>query len=257
MRISRQPTSIQRILRQFLCALSTVSLLAGCGLDGDFGEVNQARVNDNIHDWVGRDNVLREPISPSEFALTDDEHALRDLAFPLIQPPYDRQKWDQLWREKGAIRTPPIEASDRTAYINHLMAIDDRSQSTRYARLTDDVRNDLTRLPSFYEVATRVLDLDEKRRKSMAYVSGLGQLEKTNVLNRIRENARVVTRVDASLTHRAASYRFALEHLVIAVPSPLAIEAERAVNQLYAEISRYRGQPTPTWQREPSLAFQR
>ena len=256
MRISPQPTSIQRFSR-VLCALVAFSLLAGCGLDGDFGEVNPARVNDNIHDWIGRNKVAADSIPLSEIALTDEERAMRDLAFPLIEPPYDRQRWGQVAREYGLVRTSPAEAADRSAYINHLMATNDRSQSTRYVRLIDDVRNDLVRLPAFYEAATKVLDLDEKRRKSMAYVSGLGQLEKANVLNRIRENARVVARVDASLTHRAASFRYALEHLVIAVPSPLAIDAERAVNQLYVEISRYRGQPTPTWQREPNLAFQR
>ncbi len=253
----RQPTSLQRTVRRPLFALTAVLLLAGCGLDGDFGEVNPARVGNDIHDWIGRDTIDRKPISPSEFALTDEERALRDLAYPLIQPPYERQKWDQVAREYGVIRTSPVEANDRSSYINHLMAMPDRSQSVRYARLIDDVRNDLTRLPQFYEAVTKVLDLDEKRRKSMAYVSQLGQLEKANVLNRIRENARVVARVDASLTHRAASYRFALEHLVIAAPSPQAIEAERAVNQLHAEISRYRGQATPAWQREPSIAFQR
>ena len=257
MRTSRQPTSFQRNLRRSLMALAAMSLLAGCGLDSDFGEVNPNRVNDNVHDWIGRDNAAGKPISPSDFALTDEERALRDLAFPLIEPPYSRQKWGQVVREYGLSRTSPAEATDRSAYINHLMANDVRSQSARYARLIDDVRNDMTRLPQFYDVATKVLDLDEKRRKSMAYVSGLGALEKTNVLNRIRENARVIARVDASVTHRAASYRFALGHLVIAAPSPQAIEAERAVNALHAEISRYRGKPAPTWQREPSLAFQR
>jgi hypothetical protein len=259
---SRQRKSISRIWRKILgrkplLALAALALLAGCGMQGDFGELNRTLVRDDIHDWVGRDDVAGKAISPSSFQLTDDERQLRDLAFPLIEPPYDRQNFDQAGREYGLIRTKSREASDRTAYLTQLMKLNDRSPSARYAQLTDDIRNDSTRLPQFFETADRVLDMDQKRRKSMAYVTGLGELERKDALNRIRENARVIAQVRTSVTQRAASYRFALERLVISTPSPQAADAERTLNQLQADITRYRNHPAPTWSREPSLAFSR
>ena len=55
------------------------------------------------------------------------------------------------------------------------------------------------------------------------------------------------------LSQRVASYRFALERLVIATPSAQAVEVERAINQLRATIARYR-HLTPSWVREQNLA---
>lgn len=241
-------------LRRPLLALAALVSLTGCGMQGDFGELNRTLVRDDVHDWVGRDDRLGRPIAPSSFELTDDERQLRDLAFPLIEPPYNRQNFDQVAREYGLIRSKTI---DRNAYYTHLMKINDRSPTARYAQLTDDIRNDSIRMPQFFETADRVLDMDQKRRKSLAYVTGLDHNERKDTLNRIRENARVIAEVRASLSHRAASYRFALERLVISVPSPQAVDTERTLNQLQADIGRYRNEPAPTWSREPSLAFQR
>jgi hypothetical protein len=254
---SRHLRPCTRAWRRPLLALAGLALLAGCGMQGDFGEMNRTLVRDDIHDWVGRDDVAGKQISPSSFQLTDDERQLRDLAFPLIEPPYDRQNFDQVGREYGLIRTKPREASDRTAYFTQLMKIPDRSPAARYAQLNDDIRNDSTRLPQFFETAGRVQDMDHKRRKSMAYVSGLGDIERKDTLNRIRENDRVIAQVRTSLTQRASGYRFALERMVIMAPSPQAVDSERMLNQLQADIARYRSLPAPTWSREQSLAFSR
>lgn len=257
MRNSRQRTLISRILCAPLFAVAAMTLLAGCGMQGDFGELNRTLVRDDIHDWVGRDDRAGEPISPSSFDLTDDERQLRDLAFPLIEPPYHRQNFDQVGREYGTIRTTTREATDRSVYYNHLMKVNDRSPMARYARLTDDIRNDSTRLPQFFETAGRVQDMDHKRRRSLDHVSSLSEAERKDTLNRIRENARVIGEVRSSIGHRASSYRFALERLVISAPSPQAVDVERTLNQLQADIARYRNHPAPTWKEQPSLAFQR
>ena len=72
-------------------------------------------------------------------------------------------------------------------------------------------------------------------------------------MRRIKENAHVVNIVRQSLQDRVASYQFALERLVIVVPSQQAVEAERLLIQLQSQIARYNTLP-PTWRREPSLA---
>jgi len=107
-------------------------------------------------------------------------------------------------------------------------------------------------LPQFFETASRVLDIDQKRHKSLAMVSELSSSEQRNAERRITENASIVSLVRAKLAQRAASYHFALERLVIMTPSPQAAEVERGLNQLQAQIARYR-YPAPTWMREQNL----
>jgi hypothetical protein len=237
-----------------MMALAVSTLLAGCA-NGDFGEVNPTLVTDGIHDWIGRDAVAPKP--PSVFEYTDDERALRDLAYPLIEPPYDRQKWYSVAGEYGLVR---FTMEHRAKYYERLARNDverlfeyNRSPSSRYARLIDDIRNDTTRLSQFFETAGRVIDIDQKRKKSLAYITDLNKAEWVNAKRRIRENAHVVKIVRYSLEDRVSAYRFALERLVISTPSTQAVEAERAINQLLHQIARYHTLP-PTWAREQSLA---
>jgi len=229
--------------------LFTLSTLGGCA-NSDFGEVNQTLVTDGIHDWIGRDSGGPHPVPPSKFEYTDDERSLRDLAYPLIEPPYDRQQWYSVAGEYGLYRS---NMADHRRYFDRIMDECHRSPSAVYARLNDDVRNDITRLSQFFETAGRVIDMDQKRQKSLVYVSVLNKAERANALRRIRENIHVVTMVRDSLSDRVASYHFALERLVISTPSPLAVEIERSLTLLQNHILRYQTLP-PTWMREPSLA---
>lgn len=230
--------------------MAAVLLLAGC-TTGDFGEVKPSLVRDDIHDWVGVNAFAGQP---SQFEFTDDERALRDLAYPLIEQPYNRQKWHSVAGEYGLIGIGNGAVYSPADYANHLMSAYARSPSSRYAQLIDDIRNDSTRLPQFFETAGRVLDIDRKRRKSLAYVRSLNAGARANALRRIDENKAVVTVVRARLGERAASYRFALERLVIETPSAQAVEAERLLNRLQAQIAYYRTHTAPTWERTPSLA---
>jgi hypothetical protein len=251
-----QPPRRGIVWRRHVLALVGAALLAGCA-NGDFQEVRPTLVRDDIHDWVGRDAIMGQATSPSRYALTDDERALRDLAYPLIEPPYDRHQWYSVAGEYGVIGADHRGAFDRAAYWNHLVALRYRSPSARYAQLADDIRNDATRLPQFFEAAARVLDIDAKRRKSLAIVSRLAPAERDNALRRNRENAAIVALVRGRLAERVAGYRFALERLVIQTPSMQAAGVERDLHHLQERIAYYATHRAPTWVREQSLASAR
>jgi len=238
-------------------ALVVLSLLAGCGGNGDFGEVRSTFVRDDMHDWLGNDAFDGRRTLPSSFRLTDDERLLRDLAYPLIEAPYHRQQWYSAFGEYNEVLPDPRVGFNRAEYSRRLQASYHRSPSSQYSRLTDDIRNDVTRLPQFFETAARVLDIDKKRRASLAFISDINPKERDNALARIRENMSLVTLVRTKLDQRVTSYRYALERLVIMTPSAQAVDTERSINQLQAQIAYYRSHYTPGWVREQSLAAAR
>jgi hypothetical protein len=244
----RAPSRLIRSVPSYVAAGVSLLLLGGC-LNGDFGRVRPSLVSDDTHNWVGRqaahDYAGRQP---SNLPLTDDERQLRDLAFPLIEAPFDRGRWDSALLEWGITRSskeinwPPY---DRTVYGKRLLARAYRSPAGRYAQLIDDVRNDTVRIAPFVAVARRVLDMDGKRQKSMAYVSHLSAGEYEKAQRRMTENTMVVAWVQNSLRERADAYQYALERCVIATPFPAAVEAERSLNELRQQIAGAQLVPLP------------
>jgi hypothetical protein len=241
-----------------IAAFAALSLLSACGtFNGDFGEVRSTFLRDDMHDWLSKDPLAAHNSVVSSFELTDEEHALRDLAFPLIEAPYDRQQWYSAFAEYNELVADPRIGFNRAEYARRLLHSHYRSPTAKYARLNDDIQNDITRLPQFFETAARVLDVDEKRRVSLSYVTDLNRKERDNALKRIHENAAIVAQVREKLAQRVSSYRFALERMVITVPSPRAVDVERALNQLQAQIEYYRTHSAPGWMQEQSLAAAR
>lgn len=238
--------------RRRLFALAALTLLTGCA-NGDFKEVKRYLVRDDIHDWVARDALIGTRSEPSGFELTDDERQLRDLAFQLIQPSYDRHQWYSIAGEYGLIERAQRERFDRTDYATRLFGDRYRSPAARYARLIDDIRDDTTRLPQFFETASRVVDIDNKRRESLRYISNLSAHERNEALRRNFANAAIISLVRTRLHQRVDGYRFALERLVLMTPTAQAAQVELAVNHLQAKIARYR-RPVPSWKSEPGLA---
>ena len=125
--------------------------------------------NDDMHRWIGGEATSSVGMRASQFQLTDNERQLRDLAYPLIEPPHSRPAWKSVfgdyqplpspWRQEGCSTAPPMAA----------LLIDEphRSHSSRYAQLIEDVRDDITRFEPFFASAVRVLDLDRKRDASL------------------------------------------------------------------------------------------
>jgi hypothetical protein len=221
-------------LTLFLAVLA----LGGCS-GGDFGRTRQDFLNDDMHRWIGAEATGSIGLPASQFQLTDGERQLRDLAYPLIEPPRSRPAWKSVFGDYQPLPSPWRQrvVFDRTAYGR--MLIDDpyRSHASRYAQLIDDVRNDLTRFEPFYATATRVLDLDRKRNASLAHVSELSARERVDAVARMEENSLIVQWVQQCLEQRISSYRWALERLVIQAPDNLAADADRLIGELAAQAA--------------------
>jgi hypothetical protein len=225
-----------------VAALAGATLLGGCALNGDFGRVRPELVTDDMHDWVGREAVGSIGGEPSEFRLTDNERRLRDLAYALIQPPYDRNRWNSVFAEYGLEGPRDGAPFDPTAYWARLDVAHRRSEVSSYAQIVTDARNDVVRIEPFFATVARVIDLDRRRAASLGYVagsSGLSEVEAGNALSRNNENLAIVAWVCRSLQVRAASYRFALERLVIRTPSSNAAEVDRSLILLQTRIGAY------------------
>lgn len=212
--------------------LSAASTTVGWARTGDFGRTEAVPGFDLPVIAPVITDPQGEPVA-SAFPLTDEERELRQLARNLLVP---------RWVDEGGFAFP--DPAPPLAYVPARLLADDylalivgapfRSSSARYARLIDDIRDDLTRMGPFFRLARRVADLDGKRERSLAFVQQLSPQEIADARRRIRENMTVMTDVQQALLARAAIYRLALERLVIAVPSPRAADAER----LCAELDR-------------------
>jgi hypothetical protein len=221
-------------------ALFLLSALAlgGCA-NGDFGRLKQELVIDDIHGWVGSNAANDAGVVPSMYPLTDEERRLRDLAYPLIEPPFDRARFYSIINEYGINNLfSNWPHYDRTIYAKRLMETPYRSATARYSQLNTDIRNDVVRIPDFFLTARRVLDLDRKREQAVALVPDLNPAERKNATRRAAENLLVVEWVQQSLQDRAEGYRFTLERLVVATPAPMAAEVERSINLMKSAIAQ-------------------
>jgi hypothetical protein len=188
----------------------------GC-LNTDLGRVRPSLRADDIHRWMGPAVTQRYGEAQSAFPLTDEERALRDQGYPLIEPPYERQRWYSVLNEYGlsGMFLDSWWYYDQSAYAAAMFADPARSTETYYARLLQDIRNDNVRIGPFARVARVVSD---------------------NAVARIAENSLIARWVHQSLMERTYAYNFALEKLVIVAPSPQAAEVERQLNLMRANI---------------------
>jgi hypothetical protein len=207
----------------------------GAFRNGDFGRPAPSIFDGLLPTQLTLGPVTRIPGNP----LTDAEVELRHRAYDLLRLPQRREEWKLILASARIAKTlpPSILSVDRTAYGNMLVGLPFRSEAGRYSRLVNDVVSDTMLIGPFTSVACFVFDMDVKRERSLPYVAELSESERADAEARIVENRLVVGWVEQSLAERAWSYRYAVERLVIASPSPVAIEAERAIDRLRAQIA--------------------
>jgi len=240
---------IRKLVSAVLLTLMGMSLAACSG--GDFGRTRADMRSDDMHRWLGTEVTGSLGLKASQFQLTDEERQLRDLAYPMIEPPLSRPAWKSVFGDYKALPSPWRQkiVFDRTMYGRTLIDEPHRSHSSRYAQLIEDVRNDITRFEPFFASAIRVIDLDRKRDASMARVSALSPQEKADAVARMQENALIVQWVQLSLEQRVSSYRWALERLVIHAPDGMAADADRLIGERAAQTANPPIQSQPAYGR--------
>jgi hypothetical protein len=220
--------------------LLLVGTTLGACSGGDFGRARDDFRNDDMHRWIGAEATSSIALKPSQFQLTDGERQLRDLAYPLIEPPHSRPAWRTVFGDYQPIASPWRQGAapfDRTAYGRALIDEPHRSHSSRYSQLIDDLRDDITRFELFYASAIPVLDLDRKRNATLSRISELSPRERADAVARMQENSLIVQWVQQCLERRVSSYRWGLERLVLQAPDNLAAEADRLISELAAQTA--------------------
>ena len=230
--------------RLLACALVLFVVTRGFAAAGDLG-----RADPNFWDGLFPKQLYLGPVAPLSFPpadmphslypLTDDEASLREQSFSILQPPQHREVWKTLmasWVQATAFPLDILRA-DPYAYANMLIGMPFASEAGRYSRLIDDVGSDYLLLGPFMVTACRVVDMDARRAQSLAHVSAFTAYEINNAIARNEENRTLIEGAELTLNDRVWSYRYAVNRLVIAVPSRLAVQAERAVERYAAQVA--------------------
>ena len=196
----------------------------------------------------GEDSTFGVPLAlveptQSQFAFTDAELRMRELAYPLLLPPDGGGSWelvpvDLSYVAVMANQGPPY---DIEAYGTTLMTIPTRSEVERYAQLIDAITADMSRIDKFNTTARHVLEGDRERLRNLSGVPRLTAAERQNAHARVAENARIIKRVGVCWPWRAAAYRYAAQRLAIAVPSHLLSDVDRKLATYERRINPFAG----------------
>jgi len=150
--------------------LFVLPLVFGIGCVGDdFGRTRDMFYHQDMHQWVGAEATVALGGYPSNFPLTDDERALRDMAYYFIEPPHSRPAWKGVFGDYQRLPAPwrVKVVFDRTSYGRKMIDEPHRSQASSYQGLMEDVRNDLTMLDQFIPLAVKLNDMDVKGNKAL------------------------------------------------------------------------------------------
>jgi len=235
----RREVKVSSLIR-LIPALLLAALAGACARMGDFERPVPSYFHDEILPIAGSYAASQrgEPVSGAP--LTDDERALRDLAYAIIAPPVTKQKWFLTLtdlRQSRVLRNndPEFEVEK---YASTLIDTPFRSATARYSRLIDDIRADGLRVTPFFNTAKRVVDMDTARERSLTGMSRLTPAERETAMARIAENRMLIGWVYRRLGERSRGYKFALERLFIKTPAPAAVDAERALRAHEERLAR-------------------
>ncbi|RVU16118.1 hypothetical protein [Methylobacterium oryzihabitans] len=218
-----------------IAVLLALTLTGACAQMGDFGRPAPSAWNGLI-DAAGEVAARERGEPASLFPYTDDERTLRDRAWRFLMPARERSLFEAALANLTRARVLPVawRPSDPAAYFEAVTGEPFRSPVSRYRRLSDDLIADGRLIPAFAETAARVVRADAARLGSLPFIRTLDDADVRNAAMRVAENRCLVAWVRIETAARSASYRYALEHLMLEVPGDEAVAAERALGFLDA-----------------------
>jgi hypothetical protein len=162
-------------------------------------------------------------------------------------PAHDGAHLSRVLAELAATRVLPADMrrQDPSAYHQALVSEEARSPASRYRRLAEDAAADARLLEPFARSAGRVMAADRVRLAALGHASAVSPADIGNAYARVAENRCLIAWVQDALAFRLASYRYALEHLVIETPQKEAVPAERSLAALAAAGSVLDGFAVP------------
>lgn len=234
---------VRMIWAAMACVAVCASTVSRAEMIGDYGRPEESPFVDEFLPWLKGSflDVTGQAVSAAPY--TDDEIMLRNQAYAILLPPELRRRsyftlagvdFVELWSLIAAQK--PV--FDVRSYGNSLVARPYRSHAARYSQLIDDVRADMGLAGPFFATAHRVMDADGVRKRSFLYVSRVSAGDIELGRKRIGENRRLIAEVYRRFRERIASYRYALETLLVLTPSPMTVQAERALYLLEQRFAR-------------------
>jgi hypothetical protein len=223
------------------------SALAACAPStGDLGRARPSPASEAFWTPLGRQVAALRNEPASTFPWTDDEAELRARTHRFLMPQDDRGQFDRALvhfkqnrlypylygnetEETYLDRVTNFQAPHHQGYGERLLQDTYRSTPGRYYRIMQDMAYDRATWPEVCAVAARVRQADERRLRALPQIRERSPQDVTNVADRVAENEALIQWVDVAMVNRLKAYRYALEHLVIAIPNPAAAEAERTL----------------------------
>lgn len=217
-------------------AILTCLVLAAC-TTGDLGRPRPSLFNDQIVPAMGEWAARLRGEAASHFHLTDDEQQLRARAWRLVMPAHERSAFETQLASLVPARMLPtaVQSGSVSDYQRALTAGSFASQASRYNRLAEDANADRALLAPFRANAIRVVNADRARLRTLEASPRVPAESQEPAQARVIENEALVLWVCERLRFRLASYRYALDNLVVEMPSREAVRAERAIMGLEAE----------------------
>lgn len=213
-------------------------LLAGCSTTGDLGRPRPNIFADQLAPAIGDWSARFRGEASSWFHLTDDEEQLRTRAWRLVLPAHEKSHFEREVSKLAHARILPVEAqsNDVTAYQRALVSGSFASQASRYNRLSEDANGDRLLLAQFRANALRVINADRARLRTLDASQQLPPEQRDPAYDRVAENEGLMLWVCERARFRLKSYRYALEALVVEMPSREAVRAERAIMGMESEV---------------------